>query len=317
MTDRVLDPQVEALLAQIAELGQPPFEHMTVAQARQAGAEAYAALQGPGPEVASVAHRYLTGPTADLPVRIYTPDGAGPFPAIVYYHGSGWVILNVEVCDASLRRLAKDTGCVVVAVNYQKAPEHKFPVAFNDAWATLTWVVAHSEELGVDPARIAVGGDSAGGNLAAAVAIKARDSGGPALAFQLLIYPVTDRDLDTPSAILNAEGYLLQRETMRWFWGHYLEGATDEIDWRACPLRAASLADLPPALVVTAEFDPLRDDGRHYADRLRDAGVKVTHTNYEGMIHGFYWMGAVVDRVADLHAEIAREVRAALHAERP
>ena len=200
-------------------------------------------------------------------------------------------------------------------MNYQKAPEHKFPVPFNDAWAGLTWVVAHAEELNVDPARIAVGGDSAGGNLAAAVAIKARESGGPALAFQLLIYPVTDRDLDTPSYIQNAEDYLLGRETMRWFWSHYADGATDEVDWRACPLRTASLADLPPAFVVTAEFDPLRDDGRRYADRLRDAGVKVTYTNYAGMIHGFYWMQAVVDRARDLHEEVAREVRAALRAE--
>jgi acetyl esterase len=312
MTDRVLDPQVSALLAAAAD--QPPTEHLTVAQAREA-ALIYADLQGPGPEVASVAHRFIPGPTADLPVRIYTPEGDGPFPAIVYYHGSGWVVLNIEVCDATLRALANDTGCVVVAVNYQKAPEHKFPVPFNDAWAGLTWTAGHAEELNVDPARIAVGGDSAGGNLAAAVAIKARDEGGPALAFQLLIYPATEHDVDKPSALQNAEGYLLQRESMRWFWAHYLDGATDTPDWRASPLRARSLAGLPPALVVTADFDPLRDDGRLYADRLRAEGVDVTYTNYEGMVHGFYWMAAVVDRTRDLHAEIAREVRAALHGE--
>lgn len=310
MSDRVLNPQVAALLEQAAE--QPPFEHLTVAQAREA-ALLYADLQGPGPEVASVAHRFIPGPTADLPVAVYTPEGEGPFPAIVYYHGSGWVILNIEVCDASLRTLAHDTGCVVVAVNYQKAPEHKFPVAFNDCWAGLRWTAEHAAELHVDPARIAVGGDSAGGNLAAAVAIKARDEGGPALAFQLLIYPATDRDLDTPSCLENAEGYMLQRETIRWFWSHYLDGATDPPDWRAMPLRADSLAGLPPALVVTAEFDPLRDDGRHYADRLRDEGVKVTYSHYDGMVHGFYWMQGVVDRARDLHAEVAREVRAVLH----
>ena len=295
MAERVVDPQVQALLAEMAALGQPPFEEMTVPQARQA-ALAFADLQGPGPEVASVAYRFIPGPTADLPVRIYTPEGEGPFPAIVYYHGSGWVILNIEVCDSTCRTLANDTGCVVVAVNYQKAPEHKFPVPFNDAWAGLVWVVEHAEELSVDPARIAVGGDSAGGNLAAAVAIKARNEGGPALAFQLLIYPAVERNVDTPSAIQNAEGYLLQRGSMRWFWGHYLDGATDTPDWRASPLNAESLADLPPALVVTAEFDPLRDDGRRYADRLRAEGVKVTYSNYDGMIHGFYWMQAVVDR---------------------
>src|SRR5690242_15628404 len=253
MPERTLDPQVKALLEQMAEAGQPPFEHMSVPQARQA-AWAFADLQGPAPEIAQVEHRFVPGPTADLPVRIYRPAGAGSRPAIVYFHGSGWVILNIEVCDATMRALANDTGCVVVAVNYQKAPEHKFPVPFDDAWAGLRWTAAHAAELNVDPARIAVGGDSAGGNLAAAVAIKARDEGGPPLAFQLLIYPATEHDVDKTSALQNAEGYLLQRETMRWFWGHYLDGATAEPDWRASPLRAASLAGLPPALVVTAEF---------------------------------------------------------------
>ena len=305
-------PQVAALLEQMREAGQPPFEHMSVPEARQA-AWAFADLQGPGPEVASVQHRFIPGPTADLPVRIYTPEGQAPFPAIVYFHGSGWVILNIEICDPTMRALANDSGCVVVAVNYQKAPEHKFPVPFNDAWASTRWVAEHAEELGIDPARIAVGGDSAGGNLAAAVAIKAREEGGPALAYQLLVYPATEYDLDTPSCLENAEGYLLQRESMRWFWGHYLDGATDVPDWRAFPMRAASLADLPPALVVTAEFDPLRDDGRRYADRLRAEGVQVTYREYAGMIHGFYWMQAVLDQSRNLHEEIAREVRAALH----
>jgi acetyl esterase len=307
-----VDPQVQGILDQMAESGLPPFEHMSVPQAREVGHAAYVGLQGPGPEVASVVHRFIPGPTADLPVRIYTPEGEGPFGAIVFYHGSGWVILSIETCDSSMRSLANDTGCVVVAVNYQKAPEHKFPVPFNDAWAGLTWVASHAEELNVDPARIAVGGDSAGGNLAAAVALKARDEGGPAIAFQLLIYPAVDFDVDTPSALENAEGYLLQRESMRWFWGLYLHGAPEPPDWRACPLRAESHADLPPAFIVTAEFDPLRDDGRRYADKLRSDGVKVTYTNYDGMVHGFYWMQAVVDRTRDLHAEIAREVRAAL-----
>jgi acetyl esterase len=305
-------PQVAALLEQMREAGQPPFEHMSVPEARQA-AWAFADLQGPGPEVASVQHRFIPGPTADLPVRIYTPEGQAPFPAIVYFHGSGWVILNIEICDPTMRALANDSGCVVVAVNYQKAPEHKFPVPFNDAWASTCWVAEHAEELGIDPARIAVGGDSAGGNLAAAVAIKAREEGGPALAYQLLVYPATEYDLDTPSCLENAEGYLLQRESMRWFWGHYLDGATDVPDWRAFPMRAASLADLPPALVVTAEFDPRRDDGRRYADRLRAEGVQITYREHAGMIHGFYWMQAVLDQSRNLHEEIAREVRAALH----
>jgi acetyl esterase len=306
-----LDPQAQALLEQMREAGQPPFEHMTVQEARQA-AWAFVDLQSPPQPVAAVSHRFIPGPTADLPVRIYTPEGDGPFPVIVYLHGSGWVILNIEICDPTMRALANSTGCVVVAVNYQKAPEHKFPVPFNDAWASTCWVAEHADELNIDPGRIAVGGDSAGGNLAAAVCLKAREEGGPALAYQLLIYPATDRDLDKPSALANAEGYMLQRESMRWFWGHYLDGATDEPDWRACPLRAEDLSGLPPALVVTAEFDPLRDDGKRYADRLREAGVPVKYSNYDGMIHGFYWMNGVLDQGKRLHDEIATEVRAAL-----
>jgi acetyl esterase len=261
--------------------------------------------------VASVSHRYIPGPTAELPVRIYTPEGEGPFPVIVYYHASGWVILNVEVCDPTLRRLANSTGCVVVAVNYQKAPEHKFPVPFDDSWATLCWVAENAAELNVDPSRLVVAGDSAGGNLAAAVCLKARDEGGPSVAYQVLIYPATNYGFDTPSYNQNAEGYLVQRESMRWFWDHYLADPSQGDDWRASPLRA-DLTGLPPTLVVTAEFDPLRDDGKLYADRLREAGVDVRYTNYEGMIHGFYWMDGVIEEAKRLHDDIATEVRAAV-----
>jgi acetyl esterase len=308
-----LDPQARVLLEQMQEAGMPPFEEMTVPQAREAG-WAFADLQAPPQDVASVSHRFIPGPTADLPVRIYTPEGQGPFPAIVYFHGSGWVILNIEICDPTSRVLANTTGCVVVAVNYQKAPEHKFPVPFDDAWASTCWVAEHAEELNIDRDRLAVAGDSAGGNLAASVALKARQEGAPALAYQLLIYPATDHDLDKPSALENAEGYLLQRESMRWFWNHYLADPAEGKDWRASPLQAPDLTGLPPALVVTAEFDPLRDDGRLYADRLREAGVPVKYSNYAGMIHGFYWMDGILDQTKRLHEEIATEVRAALHA---
>ncbi|MDQ1487946.1 MAG: acetyl esterase [Actinomycetota bacterium] len=305
-----LDPQVQGLLAQMQEAGMPPFEAMTVGEARQA-AWAFVGLQRSPEDVASVSHRYIPGPTAELPVRIYTPEGEGPFPVIVYYHASGWVILNVEVCDPTLRRLANSTGCVVVAVNYQKAPEHKFPVPFDDSWATLCWVAENAAELNVDPSRLVVAGDSAGGNLAAAVCLKARDEGGPSVAYQVLIYPATNYGFDTPSYNQNAEGYLVQRESMRWFWDHYLADPSQGDDWRASPLRA-DLTGLPPTLVVTAEFDPLRDDGKLYADRLREAGVDVRYTNYEGMIHGFYWMDGVIEEAKRLHDDIAMEVRAAV-----
>jgi acetyl esterase len=229
----------------------------------------------------------------------------------VYFHGSGWVIANVDIADVGARSLANSTGCVVVSVNYQKAPEHKFPVPFDDCYAATTWVAANAVQLGVDAARIGVAGDSAGGNLAAAVCLKARDEDGPAIAYQVLIYPATDCDWNKPSCVENAEGYLLQRGSMEWFWTHYVRSPSDAENPLVSPLRAADVSGLPPALVVTAEFDPLRDDGELYADRLRDAGVPVKYTEYKGMIHGFYWMTGVLDQAQRLHDEIAREVRAA------
>jgi len=306
-----LDPEAQALLDQMAEAGAKPFEEMTVPEARQAAA-AFLDLQGEPEEVASVAHRFIPGPTADIPVRIYTPAGEGPFPAIVYFHGSGWVILNVELCDPTMRALANSTGCVVVAVNYQKAPEHKFPIPLDDCFAATAWVAEHAAELGIDSARVGVGGDSAGGNLAAAVCLRARDEGGPALAYQLLVYPATDYGWDKPSCVRNAEGYLLQRGSMRWFWSHYVNDPSDGDNPLVSPLRAPDLSGLPPALIVTAEYDPLCDDGEQYGERLREAGVPVKVSRYDGMIHGFYFMAGVLGQAKDVHAEIAAEVRAAL-----
>ena len=307
-----LDPQAAALLAQMSEAGAPPAEAMTPAEGRVA-ARAYADLGGEPEEVASVDHRFVPGPTADLPVRIYRPAGAGdgPLPALVYFHGSGWVIINIEICDSTSRAMANRTGCVVVAVNYQKAPEHKFPIPFDDCYAATTWVFDNAAELGVDPERIGVVGDSAGGNLAAAVALKARDNG-PKIAYQLLVYPAVRYGWDTPSAIENAEGYLLQRASMEYFWTHYVRSPTDGAHPYCSPLLAADHAGLPPAFIVTAGFDPLRDDGAMYADKLRAAGVPVKLHNYEGMIHGFFWMSGVIDQAKALLDEIGEEVRAAL-----
>ncbi len=306
-----LDPQAQDLLEQLKQAGAKPVEAMSVAEAR-ALSWSYIGLQGEPEPVAAVTHRFIPGPTADLPIRIYHPAGQGPFPALVLFHGSGWVVANLDVADAPARALANRTGCVIVAVNYQKAPEHKFPVPFDDCYATAVWVAEHAGELSVDPARIGVAGDSAGGNLAAAVALKARDAGGPVLAYQLLIYPATNYDLDTPSALANAEGYLLQRESMRWFWDHYLSEPSDAENPLACPLRAPDLSGLPPAFVVTAEFDPLCDDGDRYAEALRAAGVAVSHRRYDGMLHGFFWMAGVLDQARALYEEIGKEVRATL-----
>jgi acetyl esterase len=307
-----LDPEALALLTQMKELDVRPFEELTVPEARIAAA-AFLDLQGEPQFVASVDHRFIPGPWGDIPICIYRPESASrSAPAIVYFHGSGWVILNIYLCDPTMRSLANSTGCVVVAVNYQKAPEHKFPVPFDDSFAATSWVAANAEALGIDPARIAVGGDSAGGNLAAAVCLRARDEGGPALAYQLLVYPATDYGWDSPSSIENAEGYLLQRESMRWFWNHYVNDPSDGDNPFVSPLRAADLSGLPPAFIVTAEFDPLRDDGERYGERLREAGVPVKLSRYDGQIHGFYYMLGVMGDAKRLHDEIAGEVRSAL-----
>jgi acetyl esterase len=309
-----LDPKAEALLAQMREAGAKPSEELTVPEARLAS-WAFLELTGEPEEVASVEHRFIPGPTADIPVRIYTPAtpaSEGPHPAIVYFHGSGWVVGNIAISDPATRSLANSTGCVVVSVNYQKAPEHKFPVPFDDCYAATSWVAENAAALGLDPNRIAVAGDSAGGNIAAAVCLRARNEGGPAIAFQVLIYPATDCGWDKPSCIENAEGYLLQRATMEWFWNHYIRSPADAENPYVSPLRAADLSGLPPAYICTAEFDPLRDDGELYAERLREAGVPVKYTQYDGMIHAFYWMTGVFEQARALHAEIADEVRSAL-----
>ena len=308
-----LDPQAQALLEQMAEAGAKPFEEMTVAEAR-AGAAAFKDLGGPPEEVASVDHVFIPGPTADLPARIYRPAGAGdgPLPAMLYFHGSGWVVLNIDICDSFSRAYANRSGAAIVAVNYQKAPEHKFPVPFDDCWAATEWVFANAEELGFDPDRIGVSGDSAGGNLAAATALKARDVGGPSLKCQVLVYPVTDYGWDGPSYEANAEGYVLQRATMEWFWTHYVNSPVDGDNPFVSPLRASDHSGLAPALVIGAEFDPLLDDARNYADKLEAAGVPVTYSEYAGMIHGFLWMSGVLDASRAVVDEIGSAVKAAL-----
>jgi acetyl esterase len=308
-----LHPEAQALLDALAEMGSPPFECMTVPQARQATA-AFLDLQPPAEEVGTVSDRALPGPAGDIPVRIYVPHGQKTRGVLLYFHGGGWVIGDIETVDRPCRTIANAADVVVVSVDYRLAPEHHQPAAFDDCYAATAWVAEHAEELDVDPARLAVGGDSAGGHLAAAVSLAARDRGGPAIAFQLLIYPVTDFAFTTPSHAENGEGYLLQRATMQWFWAHYL-GATDpDKDQTVFPARAATFADLPPAFVATAEFDPLRDEGEAYAESLREAGNDVTAVRYDGMIHGFLWtLGAtpsgarmVDDAVAALRPVLTR-----------
>jgi len=307
-----LDPQAQVLLEQMKAQGMPPFEQMTVAQAREVSL-AFKDLEGAPEPVAKVEDHLLPSPRGELAtgVRVYTPAGAPPLPLLVHFHGSGWTIANVDVSDAPCRALANAVGAVVVSVEYRLGPEHKFPAPLEDCYAATSWAAAHAAELGGDPDRLVVIGDSAGGNLAAAVALVARDRGGPKIAQQVLLYPATDHSFDTPSYRDNAEGYMLTREGMRWFWRNYLNNEEEGRNPYASPLRAADLAGLPPALIVTSEYDPLRDEGEAYGELLRAAGVPVKVSRYDGMIHGFFWMGGVLDRTRHLVDEIAAEVRAA------
>jgi acetyl esterase len=310
-----LDPQAQALLDQMAAAGQPPLHELPVEDART-GFVAMIELAGEPAPVARVEDRTIPGPAGAIPVRIYTPEGAGPFPVLVFYHGGGWVIGNLDGADRPCRSLCAGSGCVVVSVDYRLAPEHRFPAAADDAYAAAQWVSAHAAEIGADPVRLAVGGDSAGGNLTAVVALMARDNGGPAIAFQLLIYPVTGCDLDTGSYRDNAEGYLLTRAAMEWFWGHYVPAEAARRHPYAAPLCAEDLSGLPPAFVVTAEYDPLRDEGEAYAERLRQAGVPVTLKRYAGMIHGFFQLAGVLDQGRQVLDDASAALREALAREK-
>ena len=271
----------------------PPLHTLSVEAARQLMIDLFT-TKGEREPVGKVEDRSIPGRDGPLALRIYTPAGRGPFPILAFFHGGGWVIGNLETHDAPCRALANAAGCIVVAVDYRLAPEHKFPVAPEDCYAATRWVADHAAEIGGDPRRLAVGGDSAGGNLAAVVAQLSRDRGGPPLVFQLLVYPVTDHRFDTASYRENADGYFLTKDGMEWFWNHYLARAGDGDQPLASPLRARSLRGLPPAFVMTAEYDPLRDEAESYAALLREAGVEVALTRYPGTIHGFFSMGNVL-----------------------
>jgi acetyl esterase len=236
------------------------------------------------------------GPAGPIPLRLYRGLGTAagtPLPLLVYFHGGGWTVGDLDTHDIVCRTLANRARCAVIAVDYRMGPEHKFPAAVEDCVAATRWVAAQAVALGVDAARIAVGGDSAGGNLATVVAITLRDAGGPPLVFQALVYPATDQRMDAASHTSFAQGYLLTRDNMLWYRDNYLSSA-DYDDWRASPIRAADLARLPPAHIITAGYDPLRDEGRAYSERLVAAGVPVLYECFEGMAHGFLTMGGVV-----------------------
>ncbi len=292
-----LDPQVQAFLDEIAALDPPPLETMTPDEAREMCIAEIEALGEPE-AVAEVRDFTVPGPGGEVPVRLYKPESAGdePLPVLVFYHGGGWVVCNLDTHDTLCRQLANAVGCAVVAVDYRLAPEHKYPAAVDDSYAAASWVMENAGTFGGDPARVAVGGDSAGGNLATVVSMMARDRGEPMPVCQILIYPVTDYDLERPSYLENAEGYVLTKAAMRWFFDCYFERDEDGYQPYASPIRAESLVGLPPALVITSEYDPLRDEGEAYAARLKEAGVPVKHTRYDGMIHPFIRRTAIFDK---------------------
>jgi len=307
-----LDPQAAALIASLA--GGKPVEQMTIEESR-AGLEERSRLTAGEPRaVAQVIDGTASGPDGAVPIRSYVPDGQLPMPGLVYFHGGGWVRGSLQTHDVLCRALANDARCVVVSVDYRMAPEHRFPAALDDAFAATRWIAANAESLGIDPRHLAVAGDSAGGNLAAAVTQLARAAGGPRLAYQVLLYPVTDDNLETPSYLRNAQGYMLTREAMRFYWQQYLGPDGQASDVRASPLRATDFTNLPPALVITAEFDPLLDEGRAYADKLRAAGGPVTYSEYAGMVHGFLTSAGVLDQGQRAIAETAGALRTAFGA---
>lgn len=311
-----LDPLLKAFLDQMAAQPVPKMWEMEPANAREA---MVALMQAVGPKdvpIGKVSNLAIPGPAGEIPARAYSPVAAGgePLPTLVFFHGGGFVIGGIDTHDGLCRMLANDSACRVISVEYRMAPEHKFPAAVEDAFAAVSWIEKNAAQLGVDANRLAVGGDSAGGNLAAVVTQLARDAGAPRLAFQMLLFPVTHIDADTVSRREFAEGYFLEGKTIEWFFDQYFEAGADTSDPKASPLLTEKFGGLPPAYVMVAGFDPLHDEGVAYAEKLRDAGVAVTLDDYPDMVHDFIYLQAVLPQAAEALCTAAKALRAALTA---
>ena len=308
-----LDPEAKASLEKQAALGLPAQHEVSPEEAR-AMSESQPRI--PGPEVASVSDLAAPGPHGDVPVRVYVPvtDDAAPLPVCVWFHGGGWVVGSIATNDPTCRALADAAGAIIVSVDYRLAPEHRFPIPFDDCYAATEWAAANAASFGGDASRLAVAGSSAGGNLAAAVALRARDEGGPRLAHQSLICPVVDTDLERPSYLENGDGYGLNYDTMVYFLQCYVRDEADASNPYVVPMAADDLSGLPSAFVLTCEYDPLRDEGEAYAGRLREAGVPVKLSRYDGHIHALFNAGVPFTRTWDAINEAAVELRKAFGA---
>ena len=293
-----LDPDAALVFKAFQDAGRPPYESVSPAEARELYLKGRLVTNPDPPELKSVEELTIPSPDGDIPARIYTPKAprlsGGLSPCLVFFHGGGWVIGNLDSHDVVCRTLAYEGGLIVIAVDYRLSPEAKFPAAVDDAIAATHWIAKNAKQFGIDASQISVGGDSAGGNLAAVVAIQARDNNGPKLAGQVLIYPGTDFRMTHPSHSEPETSILLTHSVIRWFKDHYLSGPQDVDDWRASPARVEKLEGLPPAYVLTAGADPLRDEGDEYAKRLADAGVAVKHRTFPGQFHGFFTMGKLL-----------------------
>lgn len=302
-----INPQAQAFLDLGAKANLPDISEQGPYMARS-GRHGEPDIAGPVEPGVKIDHKYFTSPTADIPLHIYTPEGTGPFNAMVYFHGGGWVVGYVAMYDAQLSAMAKKTNSVIVSVNYQKAPEHKFPIPFDDCYAGLEWTLANAEALNIDVTKVGVGGDSAGGNLASAVALAARDRGKISLAYQWLIYPCNGPEFVADANVPSADGYGLTQRGMKWLWEQYLNGDADNQNPYAIPHAAKSFAGLPPTVIITAEYDVLREDGIAYMQKLKDAGVEVAYRDMPGMIHGFFNCGKYIDEGIAVRDYFASEI---------
>ena len=304
----MMDPQAQAVMQYFAQLGGPTLEQLPPPEARRLYRETRAALRPAVPHVHVVRDLEAEGPAGPIPLRLYRPS-TGMLPALVFFHGGGWVVGDLETHDVVCRQIADQSGAAVVAVDYRLAPEHPFPAAVEDAWSATKWITENAAILDIDGSRIAVGGDSAGAGLAAVVALEARNAGAPPLSFQVLIYPVTDLRAESVTYSKYSEGYFLTSSMMRWYISQYAPDPDTALDWRASPLLAPSVNGVAPALIITAGLDPLRAEGEAYALRLEDSGAAVDYVCLGGMIHGFLTLGGRIDTANRTVSMVAQALR--------